>query len=143
MSNLDNLDKASRLCKTGAKQTLNSLLALGPRPDNPTQALLWDQQTTRLQGQLNSLTALVSKLTASAVVAGLNSFSNELVVIGEVSLAAEAKIKKIKEVSALLGRLAKVLDFGLAILAAAAAPSAATIAGALASGEALAESLTD
>ena len=138
MAVADDLDKVAELCKTGARSTLTALLALGPKPDDPTGAFLWEQQTTRLQGQLNSLSALVSKLTAGAVVEGLKLFSLQLQTIGKVTADAEAEIKKIDDVSKLLTKLAKVLDLGLALLAAAAAPSPASIAAAVVAGNTLA-----
>ncbi len=71
---------------------------------------------------------------------GLKSFEQELDTIGDVSRKAEAKIKKIKQVSDLLSKLASVLDLGLALLAAAAAPSGATIAAVVIAGTAVADS---
>lgn len=138
MAIADDLDQVAELCRTGAKTTLSALLAMGPKPDDPSQALLWEQQTTRLQGQLNSLSALVSKLTAGAVIEGLKDFDQELTQVSQVSSDAEAQIKKIKDISSLLTTLAKVLDLGLALLAAAAAPSPATIAAVVTAGTTLA-----
>ncbi len=128
MALADDLGRVADLCTVGAKQSLTAMLALGPKPEAPAKALLWEQQTTRLQGQLNSLTALNSKLNSASVIAGLQSFATELETVGKVSENAQAKIKKIKDVSDLLTKLAKILDLGLAVLAAAAAPSPATIA---------------
>lgn len=139
MSIADDLDRVSELCKTGAKLTLSALLGLGPKPDDPIGALLWEQRSTRLQGQLNSLSALVSKLTAAAVLQGLAGFDQELKTVGQVSKDAEKRIKQINEVSALLKKLAAVLDLGLAVLAAAAAPSPATIAAVVEAGEVVAK----
>ncbi len=139
MAVADDLDRVSDLCKTGAMLTLSALLALGPKPDDPTGALLWEQRSTRLQGQLNSLSALVSKLTAASVLQGLAGFDEELATVGQVSKDAEKKIKQIKDVSTLLKRLAGVLDLGLALLAAAAAPSPATIRAVVKAGTAVAK----
>lgn len=129
------LDSVAELCKLGAQRTLDSILNLGPRPDDPIGAFLWDQKATRLQGQLNSLSAMVSKLTAGAIIEGLREYEADLIVIEEVSIRAKEQIKEIEEISDLLGKLAKVLDFGLALLAAAAAPSSATIAAVIKAGE--------
>lgn len=137
----DDLDQVAELCRTGAKHTLNVMLALGPKPDDPAAGLHWEQQMTRLQGQLNSLSALVSKLTAAAVLNGLAGFGAELASIGAVAKDAETKINAVNEVSELLTKLAKVLDLGLALLAASAAPSVASIAAAVAAGKAVAASL--
>ena len=139
MAVADDLDRVSELCKTGAMLTLSALLALGPKPDDPTGALLWEQRSTRLQGQLNSLSALVSKLTAASVLQGLAGLDEELATVGQVSKDAEKKIKQIKNVSTLLKRLAGVLDLGLALLAAAAAPSPATITAVVKAGTAVAK----
>lgn len=144
MTVASDLDKAAELCRTGAKRTLAIMLEMGPKPGDSSQALLWEQQMTRLQGQLNSLSALVSKLTAAAVVQGLADFQAELKTIGAVSKEAEVKVKKIKQISEALTKLAKVLDLGLAVLAvlaAAAAPSPATIAAVVAAGAAVAEAV--
>ena len=135
----DDLDQVAELCRTAAKRTLAALLAMGPKPDDPGGALVWEQQTTRLQGQLNSLSALVSKLTAASVIAGLKDFDAELTQISEVSTQAESKIAKIKDISSLLTKVAKVLDLGLALLTAAAAPAPATIAAVVKAGAALAD----
>lgn len=139
MTVADDLGRVADLCSTGAKQTLEMILVLGPKPESPAEALLWEQQTTRLQGQLNSLSALNSKLTAASVIAGLQDFANELRTVGRVSNDAQAKIKGIKEVSELLTKLAKVLDLGLALLAASAAPSPATIGAVVKAGSAVAK----
>lgn len=135
----NDLRAVADLCRTGAKQALNAQLTLGNKPDDPLEALLWEQRYTRLQGQLNSLSALNSKITAAAVSAGLSTFDDEMAEIGQVTKAANAKIKQIKKVSDLLTSLAKVLDLGLALLAAAAAPSAATIAAVVKAGSAVAK----
>ena len=141
MAIIDDLDKLTELCRVGAKKSLDALLALGPKPDAPVEALLWEQQTTRLQGQINSLSALVAKLTALAVIQGLQQFDDELATIGAASKAAVAKIKQIEEVSDLLTKLAKVLDLGLAVLAAAAAPSPVTLAAVIKAGTAVASEI--
>lgn len=141
MTVAQDLGSAADMCAAGAKQTLSALLALGPKPEGASEAILWEQQSTRLQGQLNSLTALNARLTAASVIAGLEVFSEELTFIGKVSKEAQARIKKIKEVSELLTKLAKVLDLGLALLAAAAAPSPATIGTVIAAGEAVGASV--
>jgi hypothetical protein len=134
----DDLGRVADLCGAGAKQTLAAMIALGARPEGHAEGLLWDQQMTRLQGQLNSLTALNAKLNAASVIAGMQAFSAQLATIGQVSKDAQARIKKIKEISDLLTKLAKVLDLGLAILAAAANPSPATIAAVVTAGTAVA-----
>lgn len=141
MAVADDLDAVANLCKTGAKRTLALMLDLGPKPDDPTEALLWEQQSTRLQGQLNSLSALNSKLTAAAVLAGLEQLAEPLRTIGEVSREAEERIRRIADVSELLTKVAKVLDLGLALLAASAAPSPATIAAVVDAGEVVAEAI--
>lgn len=141
MAVADDLDRVADLCKAAAGATLSAMLGMGPKPDDPMQALLWEQQTTRLQGQLNSLSGLVSKLTAAAVIQGLQEFDDELRTIGKVSADAEATIKKINDISSLLTKVAKVLDLGLALLTAAAAPSAATITAVVAAGKAVAKDL--
>lgn len=138
MAVIDVLDQVSDLCSVGAKKSLEAMLSLGPKPDGATEALLWEQQTKRLQGQINSLTALVSKLTAVAVIEGLKNFEADLMIIGDTAKDAEARIKQIKSVSDLLTKLAKVLDLGLALLTAAAFPSPATIAAVVKAGTAVA-----
>jgi hypothetical protein len=138
MTVAQDLGNVADLCAVGAKNTLAAILSLGPKPDSGPDALLWEQQSTRLQGQLNSLTALNSKLTASSVIGGLATFAADLKTIGKVSKDAQKRIAKIKAVSELLTKLASVLDLGLALLAAAAAPSPATIAAVIKAGEAVA-----
>jgi len=132
------LGNCAGMCSVGAKQTLDAILALGPKPPAPSEALLWEQQATRLQGQLNSLTALNARLTAESVLAALEEFSPQLEEVGRVAKDAQARIKRIKEVSELLTKLATVLDLGLAVLAAAAAPSAATVGAVVKAGKAVA-----
>lgn len=127
MSVAEDLDRVAELCKAGARRSLDARLALGPKPDDPGQALLWEQDSTRLRGQMDSLSALVSKLTAAAIIEGLKDFEDELQEIGRVSEEAERRIAEVEEVSELLTRVAKILDLGTALLAAAAAPSPATI----------------
>lgn len=127
MAMIDDLNKLTALCRTGALKSLDAMLTLGPKPEAAGEALLWEQQMTRLQGQINSLSALVIKLTAVAIIQGLQELDDELVVVGAVSKAAEERIKQINKVSDLLAKLAKVLDLGLAVIAAAVAPSPATI----------------
>jgi len=139
MTVAQDLGYVADLCAVGAKNTLAAILALGPKPDGGPDALLWEQKSTRLQGQLNSLTALNSKLTAASVIAGLATFAADIETIGRASKDAQKRIEKIKSVSELLTKLAKVLDLGLALLAAAAAPSAATISVAIKAGKAVAD----
>ena len=139
MTVAQDLGRVADLCAAGAKNTLAAILALGPKPDGGPDALLWEQQSTRLQGQLNSLTALNSKLTAASVIAGLTTLAADLETIGKASKDAQTRIAKIKAVSELLTKLAKVLDLGLALLAAAAAPSPATIGAAIMAGKAVAD----
>jgi hypothetical protein len=141
MAVTDDLDKVASLCRSGARRALDALLDLGPRPDEPVAALLWEQQATRLQGQINSLSALVSKLTATAIVQGLREFEDELEDIGRVTETAEERIKEIREVSDLLTTLAKVLDLGTALLAAAAAPSPGTITALVGAGKTVRDSV--
>lgn len=135
------LGRVADLCATGAKQTLSAILALGPKPEAPVEEHLWEQQTTRLKNQLDSLSALNSKLTAASVIAGLQNYAADLVQVGQMSKGAQAKIKKINDISDLLTKLAKVLDLGLALLAASAAPSAATIAAVVTASGAVANSV--
>lgn len=139
MTVAQDLGHVADLCALGAKNTLAAILALGPKPDGGPEALLWEQQSTRLQGQLNSLTALNSKLTAASVIAGLEAFDADLKTIGMASKDAQARIAKVKAVSELLSKLARVLDLGLALLAAAAAPSPATFGAAIKAGKAIAD----
>lgn len=131
MAIADDLDRIAELCRAGARSSLDEMLALGPKPSDPAQGLLWEQQQLSLQDKVNRLSALVSKLTADAVIASLQAYAGELSNIRDAAQAAEAEIAKISEVSDLLTRLSKVLDLGLAILAAAAAPSATTIQAAI------------
>ena len=49
MAIINDLNKLTELCRVGAKKSLEAMLALGPKPDAPVEALLWEQQTTRLQ----------------------------------------------------------------------------------------------
>jgi hypothetical protein len=141
MSVADDLDELADLCSQGAQQALKAKLKLGPKPRDEAEALLWEQQVMRLHGQINSLSALVANLTAAAVIASLKEFAKEMRQVDEVSKAAKAKIEGIKQVSELLTKLAAVLDLGLAVLAAAAAPSAATIGAVVSAGSALKTSL--
>lgn len=139
MAVADDLGRVADLCSAGAKRSLAAMLALGPKPEASPAALLWEQQTMRLQGQINSLTALNAKLTAASVLAGMDALSGELATIGEVAVDAQAKIRQIAAVSELLTKMAKVLDLGLAILAASAAPLPLTIGAVVTAGEALAD----
>lgn len=139
MSVAEDLRSVANLCKIGAKSILEAQLALGSKPEDPIQILLWEQQYMRLQGQLNSLSALNSKLTASAVNEGLKAYEAELKTIGKITNAAQTKIKQIQKVSELLTKIAKVLDLGLALLEAAATSSSATIQALVDAGDAVAD----
>lgn len=138
MTVAQDLGRVAELCAASAKKTLAAILALGPKPDGGTDALFWEQQSTRLHGQLNSLTALNSKLTAASVIAGLATFAADLETIGKASKDAQMRIARIEKASELLTKLARVLDLGLALLAAAAAPSPATIGAVIKAGKAVA-----
>jgi hypothetical protein len=142
MTIASDLDDVAELCKVAAKRVLHTMLELGPKPQETLQALLWEQQATRLQGQLNSLSALVSKLTAAAVIEGLKPFQEELDTISDISKNAESRIKKVKQVSDLLIKLASILDLGLALLATAAAPSTVSIAAVVKAGTAVADNFS-
>jgi hypothetical protein len=129
MSTAKNLQALADLCNKAAHEALEALLKLGPRPASPaTAGFLWDQCHTRLTGQINSLTALASKLSASSVLSALDTAQADLVQLATITKTAQARIKKIQEVSELLTTLGRVLDVGLAILAVATAPSPATAA---------------
>ncbi len=118
------LRSASQLCNASAATALKAQLALGARPAAPAEAALWDQKNTRLRGQILSLTELAPKLAAASVLQGLSSLQGDLDTLTTITKEAEAKIKKIAEVSELLTQIGKVLDLGVAILIMAASPSA-------------------
>lgn len=139
MSVSDNIYQVALLCSNCAQSVLSAQLNLGVRPYDETESLLWEQKFLRLQGQLNSLTALNVKLISDSISAALTSYTEELKNLGSIAEDAEVKIKNIKDVSTLLTKVSAVLDLGLAILAAAAAPSIATIGLVLSAGEAVAE----
>ncbi|WP_377295872.1 hypothetical protein [Rhizobium sp. SGZ-381] len=137
MSVSGDLDDLADFYAQCAQQALKVKLKLGPKPRDEAGALLWEQQVTRLQGQINSFSALVSKLTAAAVLASLQDYAVEIQQVAKVAKAAKAKIAGIERVSALLTTLAAVLDLGLAVLAAAATPSLETIGAVVSAGTAL------
>lgn len=137
MSVSDDLTSVAAFCNTCAQTDLSLMLGMGPRPGNEAQGLLWDQQVTRLQGQINSLIALVTKLTALSVVAGLENYATQINDVSVITKRADARIKAIDDISKALSKIAKVLDLGLAIVAAAAAPSPSSIAAVVAAGTAV------
>jgi hypothetical protein len=127
MSVAEDIQALADLCHAGAHQLLGQILGLGPRPTDPPPAgLLWDQQHTRLQGQMDSMSALAQKLSSTAVLVALESIADDMKQLAAVSAEAEKKIAEIRSSSELLTKLSRVLDLGLAILAAAAAPSVTT-----------------
>jgi hypothetical protein len=135
----DDLTQCAVACQLGAQKCLEMMHALGPRPDDPAQALLFEQQLLRLQGQLNSLSALNSKLTASSVLAGLQALQPEMAAVGVIAKNAQDRIKQIQQISDALTKFAKLLDLGVAILAAAAAPNPTTIGAVVTAGKAVAD----
>jgi len=137
MAVADDLDQVAELCRNGARRSLDEMMALGPKPKDQAQALLWEQQEMDLQSKVNRLSALVSKLTATAVLSSLKEYADDLSLIGDAAQHAQGQISKINKVSDLLSKLSQVLDLGLAILAAAAAPSPGTIGVAVSSAKAL------
>lgn len=137
MAAADDLDRVAELCRNGARRSLDEMMALGPKPDDPAGSLLWQQREMDLQSKVNRLTALVSKLTAAAVLSSLENYSGQLKSIGTAARKAQRQISKINQVSDLLTKLSHVLDLGLAILAAAAAPSPGTISAAVSAAKAL------
>jgi len=143
MSVTTDISALQNLCMTSARCTLDQLLDLGPKPDDTVRALLWEQQTTRLQGQLNSLTAMNSKLAAASILTSLKKQTDALAKVGQVSRDAEKKIKQIAKVSDLLITLSKVLDLGLAVLTAAAGPTAASLTAVLDASTALSGSIAN
>lgn len=138
MAVADDLDQVAELCRNCARRSLDEMMALGPKPKDQAQSLLWEQQEMDLQSKVNRLTALVSKLTAGAVLSSLKDCADDLNAIGNAAQDAQDQISKINQVSDLLGKLAQVLDLGLAILAAAASPSPGTIGAAVSAAKALA-----
>lgn len=143
MSVADDIQRLANASQTGAHQVLEALIALGPRPTTSPADLAWDQTSTRLTGQMDSLTALVSKLSANAVIVGLSDYADAATQLGQVSASAEEEIKHIFEVSKLLTTLSRVLDVGLAVLALASAPSPAGAAALVGRISALADDLDD
>lgn len=126
MSTANDLQNLADLAALAAHEVLDRLLRLGPRPTDSSGAMLWDQTETRLRGQMNSLTALASKLSASAILIALKGAHADLSDIKAATDQAKRRIAEIKEVSEFLTGLARVLDLGLAVLTLAAAPSPAT-----------------
>ena len=115
------------LCKAAAHQAVDAQIDLGPRPAGPEPAtLLWDQTSDRLETEVNSLTALAVKLSSAAVLAALEPLKDDLARLATVTQAANDQIRTIKHVSALLTKLASVIDLGLAVLGLAAVPSVAS-----------------
>lgn len=131
MSVSSDLKVLAKLCSVSATKCLERKLALGPKPDDPAEAMVWEQQRTRLSGQIDSLSAMNIKIASASVAAALDEFGDELAAIATSSRNAQAAIRKIKEVSLLLTKVSRVLDLGLAVLAAAAAPGASSVAAAL------------
>ncbi|MEM7666641.1 MAG: hypothetical protein AAF250_12355 [Pseudomonadota bacterium] len=131
MSVASDLRVMAKLCSVAATKCLERKLALGPKPDDPVAAMVWEQQRTRLSGQIDSLSAMNINLGAASVAAALDKFADELTSIAQTSRDAQTAIRKIKDVSELLTKVARVLDLGLAVLAAAAAPGSASIGAAL------------
>ncbi|MEM9500393.1 MAG: hypothetical protein AAF941_00975 [Pseudomonadota bacterium] len=129
----------AKLCSTAASKCLERKLAMGPKPDDPIEALVWDQERTRLSGQIDSLSAMNVHLGSASIAAALKDFSDELNFIAGVSKDANSEIRKIKQVSQLLTKVARVLDLGLAVIAAAANPGAAAIGAALKAANAVSE----
>ena len=120
-------DSLRDLCIVTAERLLHEMLASGPKPVDTAKAFLWEQQTTRLQGQINSLSALATKLTAQEVIQAIKDLNTDLEAIDKVSKKAQEDINKIKKISDLLSIGSKILDLGLAVLAVAASPSSSTI----------------
>lgn len=124
----ESLDDMAELCKACAKSALSQLLELGPKPSADAEALLWEQTATRLQGQINSFSALVTRLTALAVIEGIRPYQKQIEAISEASAHARTVMEQVVNVSDLLTKLARILDLGLAILTVAANPSLAAAA---------------
>jgi hypothetical protein len=129
MSVADDLQAFADLAETAAHQALAAQIGLGPRPSGPdTAVLLWDQTSTHLQGQIDSLTALAAKLSADAVITALADSANDVAQLEDVTDRATAAIKQINDLSKLLTTIGHVVDVGLAVLALSAAPTPVTAA---------------
>jgi hypothetical protein len=127
MSVADDLQGLADLAEAAAHKALSAQIGLGPRPAGPdTAVLLWDQTSTHLQGQIDSLTALASKLSADAVLNALAGKADDLAQISAVTDRANAAIEHIDDVSKLFTTIGHFIDVGVAVLALAAAPSPTT-----------------
>jgi len=84
-----------------------------------------------------------SKLAAASILTSLKKQTDALAKVGQVSRDAEKKIKQIAKVSDLLITLSKVLDLGLAVLTAAAGPTAASLTAVLDASTALSGSIAN
>lgn len=129
MSTSKELAELAGLAQAAAEQVGVRIQRLGPRPDGGTPAaILWDQTSARLIANMSSLTAMISKVNAEAISAALDGAGADLASLSDVTRKANDRIKTINEISTFLSTLGKILDVGLAILAAAAAPSPTTLA---------------
>src|SRR4051794_2693256 len=96
------LSDVAKLCNASAQADLNQLLALGVKPTDPAAAALWEQQDTRLRGQIQSLTALAPKLAAESVLVGLATLQGDLDSLTQITKDAQQRIAHIRQVSNLL-----------------------------------------
>lgn len=122
---------------TAQQRVLQALITLGNKPTQPAEILLWEQQNMLLLNRINELSALNVKLTAQAVNEGLKELQANLTEIKTASENAKTKLAEITEVSDLLNTVAKILDMGVALVAAVASPSTTTLAAAYKAGKAL------
>ena len=142
MSVSDDLQNLADLDEVAAHKALSAQFALGPRPDAPPVAVtLWKQQTSALQGQIQSLTAQAVQLSAQSVIDALAGNADDISQIQTVIADAKTAVALIAEISKLLTTVGHILDLGLAVLALAAAPSPAAAKTLFEKGETLAGDL--
>lgn len=127
MSTAKILKDVASLCAASAKQCVEAIFELGGEPTDPVEKQNWTLQRSRLRNQMRSLDALNIELGAASIAAALKDYEDDLASISAASKDAKKDIRKIKDAAKLLTKVARVIELGSAILAAAAKPGADTI----------------
>jgi hypothetical protein len=137
MSNAKLLKDLASLCAISATKCVDATFKLGAKPEDPIEAHNWSHQRSRLFNQVRTLDALNIELSAASIGKALVNYSDELKEISDATKDAKKEIRKINEASKLLIKIARVIELGSAILAAAVKPGTDTIEVVLKAGQAV------
>jgi hypothetical protein len=120
---MSELNKLAKIYSDMADDLTDTMMSLGPRPDDAIDAVIWKNDLVRLQSQSSSLRTTASNLTDLDSLVVLQEAEGPLSEIREAVKDAKEEIKRIASITKVLKTVAKFIEVGTAILTFAANPA--------------------